>query len=55
MVVLGRNRPAFKLQALFQIHNVILSAGSLLLLVLMLEEMSVRLATPSGTREEDLG
>ncbi|KAH8084681.1 putative fatty acid elongase [Filobasidium floriforme] len=36
---LMRNRPAFKLQALFQIHNVILSAGSLLLLVLMLEEI----------------
>ena len=28
-----------KLTLLFQIHNVILSAGSLVLLVLMLEEM----------------
>lgn len=36
-----RNRPAFKLQTLFQIHNLILTAGSGLLLALMLEEMYV--------------
>lgn len=36
---LMKSRAPFKLQTLFQIHNVILSAGSLLLLVLMLEEI----------------
>ncbi|KAG6851059.1 hypothetical protein H0H93_002951 [Arthromyces matolae] len=36
---LMKNQPAFKLTTLFQIHNVILSSGSLLLLVLMLEEI----------------
>ncbi|KAJ3515400.1 hypothetical protein NLJ89_g1776 [Agrocybe chaxingu] len=34
-----KNRPAHKLTALFQAHNVILSSGSLLLLLLMLEEI----------------
>ncbi|THV04953.1 GNS1/SUR4 membrane protein [Dendrothele bispora CBS 962.96] len=34
-----KNRPPQKLNTLFQIHNVILSSGSLLLLVLMLEEI----------------
>ncbi|GLB36153.1 putative very-long-chain 3-oxoacyl-CoA synthase [Lyophyllum shimeji] len=33
------NKPAYKLTPLFQAHNVILSSGSLLLLVLMLEEI----------------
>ncbi|KAG7099215.1 hypothetical protein E1B28_001082 [Marasmius oreades] len=36
---LMKNRPAQKLNTLFQAHNVILSSGSLLLLVLMLEEI----------------
>ena len=36
---LMRDRQPLKLQFLFQVHNVILSAGSLLLLVLMLEEI----------------
>jgi fatty acid elongase 3 len=34
-----KNRQPFKLTALFQTHNVILSSGSLLLLFLMLEEI----------------
>ena len=34
-----KNRPAQKLTILFQAHNVILSVGSALLLVLMLEEI----------------
>ncbi|KAK7468902.1 Fatty acyl-CoA elongase/Polyunsaturated fatty acid specific elongation enzyme [Stygiomarasmius scandens] len=34
-----KNHPPQKLNTLFQIHNVILSSGSLLLLVLMLEEI----------------
>ncbi|CAK5264420.1 unnamed protein product [Mycena citricolor] len=34
-----KNRPPQKLNALFQIHNVFLSSGSLLLLVLMAEEI----------------
>ncbi|KAK4685001.1 hypothetical protein P7C73_g5158, partial [Tremellales sp. Uapishka_1] len=36
---LMRSRAPFKLTLLFQIHNVILSSGSLLLLLLMLEEI----------------
>ena len=34
-----RNRAPFKLQFLFRVHNFLLSAGSALLLALMLEEM----------------
>ncbi|KAF5375032.1 hypothetical protein D9758_000283 [Tetrapyrgos nigripes] len=34
-----KNQPPRKLNALFQVHNVILSSGSLLLLVLMMEEI----------------
>jgi fatty acid elongase 3 len=34
-----RSRPPQKLNALFRAHNVVLSAGSLLLLVLMMEEV----------------
>jgi fatty acid elongase 3 len=34
-----RDKQPLKLQFLFQTHNVILSSGSLLLLVLMLEEI----------------
>ncbi|CAK5269803.1 unnamed protein product, partial [Mycena citricolor] len=34
-----KNRPPQKLNALFQVHNVFLSGGSLLLLVLMMEEV----------------
>lgn len=36
---LMRNRPAFKLTALFQIHNIYLTVGSLLVLLCMLEEI----------------
>jgi len=36
---LMKNRPAMKLQALFQIHNVLLTLGSALLLALMAEEL----------------
>lgn len=36
---LMKNQPAYKLNTLFQAHNVILSSGSLLLLILMLEEV----------------
>ncbi len=36
------NRQPFKLTTLFQIHNVLLSSGSALLLVLMLEEILPR-------------
>lgn len=36
---LQRNRPAYKINALFQVHNVVLSVGSALLFVLMLEEI----------------
>ncbi|KAF8581632.1 GNS1/SUR4 membrane protein, partial [Ramaria rubella] len=35
-----RNREALKMTALFQLHNMILSSGSLLLLVLMVEEIA---------------
>ncbi|TFK30444.1 fatty acid elongase [Coprinopsis marcescibilis] len=42
-----KNQQPLKLQTLFQIHNVILSSGSLLLLVLMLEEI-VPIAWKSG-------
>jgi hypothetical protein len=34
-----RDKQPLKLQFLFQLHNVILSSGSLLLLILMLEEI----------------
>lgn len=34
-----KNQSPYKLTALFQLHNVVLSSGSLLLLVLMLEEI----------------
>ncbi|KAF7791865.1 hypothetical protein EIP86_002889 [Pleurotus ostreatoroseus] len=34
-----KDRPAFKLQYLFQLHNIILSSGSLLLMTLILEEV----------------
>lgn len=34
-----KNRPPQKLNTLFQIHNVILSGGSFILLVLMAEEI----------------
>lgn len=33
------NREPFKLKALFRFHNAILSSGSLLLLVLLMEEV----------------
>jgi hypothetical protein len=36
---LRRNRAPFKLQFLFRVHNFLLSAGSAILLALMLEEM----------------
>lgn len=35
-----KNRPPLKLQGLFQLHNIILSAGSLLLLSCMAEEIA---------------
>ncbi|KAF8516150.1 GNS1/SUR4 membrane protein [Hysterangium stoloniferum] len=35
-----RSRPALKMTALFQLHNIILSSGSLLLLALMVEEVA---------------
>lgn len=34
-----KNRPPMRLQGLFQLHNIILSAGSALLLSLMIEEI----------------
>jgi fatty acid elongase 3 len=36
---LMKNRPPYKLQVLFQTHNLILTSGSALLLALMLEEI----------------
>lgn len=41
LTLCGRNRQPFKLKIPFQIHNVYLTLGSGLLLVLMLEEMYV--------------
>jgi hypothetical protein len=38
-VTINRNREPFKLTFLFRLHNIILSVGSLVLLLLMLEEM----------------
>jgi len=35
-----KNRPPMKLQGLFQLHNILLSAGSALLLALMVEEIA---------------
>ncbi|KAF8509806.1 GNS1/SUR4 family-domain-containing protein [Gautieria morchelliformis] len=45
MVIFGlqelmRSRQALKMTALFQLHNIVLSSGSLLLLVLMVEEIA---------------